>query len=238
MLLSLYASFRWAKWEHYIWKIAVFIILVSFCSATFGHRFAVVFLGPIPFLSFPFYAIHGEVTGPPLPPMGYGNWVPNYQIIFLTQKIYSIQPKTYEVHQVNFLNLNLGSISSGDLYSGPFSSDYITNPYLFIVPFLSFILINSVGALLGFLLSKTKTQKSKWSLVGFWGRIVLGFAIIAAGFWAASIGVVKTERNPPWGGEYVTWTFYPYREDAAVFVLFGIAWLAIMIIETLWRRNV
>lgn len=61
MLLSMYASYHWAKnrKETYIFKMTVFIILISFLPAISPLPFGIIMPFPIfvsPVLSFPFYA--------------------------------------------------------------------------------------------------------------------------------------------------------------------------------------
>jgi len=61
MLLAMYASYHWAESEHYLIKMAVFVILVSFISACLSF----VYLFDVSVLSFPFYAFVSERFVPP-----------------------------------------------------------------------------------------------------------------------------------------------------------------------------
>ena len=58
MLLSMYASYHWAKISKktYALKMVVFVFLVSYLSARFPASIILAFTFPITFLSFPFYA--------------------------------------------------------------------------------------------------------------------------------------------------------------------------------------
>lgn len=58
MLLSMYASYHWAKISQkaFDYRTLVFIIVVSLLSAVFPAYITIVFTFPFTFLSFPFYA--------------------------------------------------------------------------------------------------------------------------------------------------------------------------------------
>jgi len=58
MLLSMYASYYWARTgkKSFILGMAVSIVLISFLSAFFPVSIAIIFTFPLTFLSFPFYA--------------------------------------------------------------------------------------------------------------------------------------------------------------------------------------
>ena len=234
MLLSLYASFRWARWavdKDYVLKMSVFTVVVSLVSAFFGTGIGSFLLGPLPVLSFPFYGVWDETMGPPLPPEGYGFWMQTYQIRFLTQPFYSIRPITYSAYSVNLLTIEIGSLSGS--FIPPNSL------YSFIIPAVIFMLINLLGALLGLGLSKlVKIQETRWERISSLVPILLGIGIIGAGFLLSKLSVVETVRNPPWGGNYVSVTLYPYQMDAFVFLVFGITWLAIKVIEIIASRNI
>jgi len=242
MLLSFYASFRWARSEHYVLKMTVFIIVASFFSAVIGSSFAWILFGPLPFLSFPFYAIRDEMHGSPVPPEGWSFWIPTYRIRFLTAEVSSLKAHDFVEHvggsgwsyqllgyNVTFVNMEIGYIDKESLGSYPLT-----------FPFLFFLLVNVAGALLGFWISKIHMfQKSEWewTSMGFLSRVALGLVLIGVGIWLSTFGVATTVRIPPWTGDYVTTTIYPYQEDALVFVIFGITWLAIILLEFAWESN-
>lgn len=212
-------------------KIASLIILVSFFSAYVGIGIGSLLFGPLPLLSFPFYAIQDEMHGSPIPPEGYSWWIPTYRILFLTKEISNLKANdsagvgTYHLfgYHVLFLNREVGYIDGQNLGN-----------YRLTFPFLFFLLVNSVGAVFGFVMSRWKAlKKSEWRLRIFFGLVALGVIIMVAGIFLSSFGVATTIRNPPWTGDYYTVTLYPYREDAFAFVMFGITWLAIIILDAL-----
>ena len=239
MLLSLYASYRMAKGKHYIVKIATLIILISFFSAFFGVCIGWFLLGPLPILSFPFYAIQDEMHGAPTPPEGYSFWIHTYRIHFLTAELSNLKANdsantgTYHLfgYHVLFLNHEIGYINT------PYSFGYPLS-YTLSFPFAFFLLVNTAGAIIGYAMSNWKTlNKSKWKLIAFFGQITLGVLITAAGVLLSNIGVATTVRNPPWTGEYYTITLYPYHEDAGAFLIFGITWTVITILDFAWAQK-
>ena len=56
MLLSMYASYHWARGKNYVHNIGFFILLISFLSSLFPIGTLLFFTFPFPFLSFPLYA--------------------------------------------------------------------------------------------------------------------------------------------------------------------------------------
>jgi hypothetical protein len=239
MLLSLYASFRLARGKHYIVKIATLIILISFFSALFGVCMGWFLLGPLPILSFPFYAIQDEMHGAPIPPEGYSFWIHTYRIHFLTTELSTLKANdsasigTYHLYgyHILFLNHEIGYTNT------PYSTSYPLS-YTLTFPFSFFLLVNAAGAMIGYVMSKWKTlNKSQWRLKAFFGQIALGVAITAAGMYLSNIGVATTVRNPPWTGDYYTITLYPYQLDGGAFFIYGITWLVMIILEFAWTQK-
>ena len=225
MLLSLYASFRWAGTDYYVLKMASLIILVSFFSASVGVGIGSFLFGPLPVLSFPFYAIQDEMHGAPVPSEGYSYWIPTYRIHFLTAEISNLKANdsagmwTYQLfgYHVTFLNMKIWYIDQQSLGS-----------YRFTFPFLFFILVNIAGAILGYGINKLRTiQKIERDSMGLLVRVALGVAILTVGTGLSAIVV----RTGPAVGDY----YYPFGVDGSVFTIFGITWLAIAIAEFLDR---
>ena len=216
MLLSMYASYHWAKIskKDYVLRMTVFIILVSLLSAFFALPWGVFFGGVVsPVLSFPFYAIRTEVLGSPIPPEGYSYWIETYQIHFLATEILATKPDefvepTYRFlgYHIVFLNLEIGYIPRRNqgYYILPFS-------------FLFFILVNVVGTLSGYKIGRIRRIR-EWGTNKRWGLLglTLGFVFSGVGFWLSNIGIAETG----WWGYPIT--SYPYGDDAVAFFLFGI----------------
>lgn len=235
MLLSMNASYHWAKINKkaYLLRMTVFIILVSFLSA-FLASWGILYGFVTPALSFPFYAFYGEMHGSPIPPLGYSDWIPTYSIHFLTMEISSLKPQDsveyvenfgwrYQLlgYHVIFLNMEIGVIVVKYLMF-----------YALTFPLLFFIVVNIVGAILGYKMSEMH-RIQEWGTNKRWNSLglILGFVFLGIGFWLSNIGVVKTGRNPPWGEYYNEYavTLYPYRGGGIIFFLFGIIVLGIVI---------
>jgi len=79
MLLSMYASYYWARTgkKSFILWMAVSIVLISFLSAFFPLSIAIIFTFPLTFLSFPFHAYIYPIRTE-------GLWVDFLRIRFLT----------------------------------------------------------------------------------------------------------------------------------------------------------
>jgi len=217
--------------KDYFVKMSAFMVVVSLVSAFLGTGIGSFLFGPLPVLSFPFYGVWDETMGPPLPPEGYGFWIDTYQIRFLTMPVYSIHPVSYGAYSVTFLTVEVGSLNSN--FIPPNSL------YSLIIPFMIFMLANLLGALLGLGLRKLFiSQETAWWRIGFIVPIILGIGIIGAGLFLYNVNVVETVRNPPWGGDYVSVTLYPYQMDAFVFIIFGITWLVLVIAEIIANRSI
>jgi hypothetical protein len=215
------------------------IILISLFSAYFGVCIGSFILGPLPILSFPFYAIQDEMHGAPLPPDGYSFWIHTYRIHFLTAELSNLKANdsastgTYHLYGYHILFLN----QEIDYITTPYFSSYPLS-YTLSFPFAFFILVNTAGAIIGYAMSKRKTlNKSKGKPTVFFGQIALGVLITTAGILLSNIGVATTVRNPPWTGEYVAITLYPYQEDAGAFFIFGITWLVMIILDFAWTQK-
>jgi hypothetical protein len=239
MLLSAYASYRLARRKHFIAKIATLIILVSFFSAYFGVCIGWFLFGPLPILSFPFYAIQDEMHGAPVPPDGYSFWIHTYRIHFLTAELSNLKANdtastgTHHLYgyHILFLNHEIGYITTAYSSSYPLS-------YTLSFPFAFFLLVNTAGAILGYVMSSWKVlNENKRRLTLFFGKIALGILITATGILLINIGVTTSVRNPPWTGGYVTVTLHPYQEDGGVFFIFGISWLILVILDFAWTQK-
>jgi len=236
MLLSLYASFRWARTEGFFLKIGTFIFLASLLSTVVGSSLLALLFGPLPLLSFPFYQLSGERRIILPAPYNYSQRIPSYEIRFLTMEILSLVPQDpvdgsfnggwvmVQGYRVVFWGSEVGSL--------PVGSEYRSTLF-----FLFFVLVNVLGALLGFLISRAQIfQSKKWMAIGSIGRVLLGVVILGVGLWFSTLGeVVRT--GPPTGYFY---SYDPLRHlgDAFVFALFGITWLAIIVGEMVWRNIV
>lgn len=179
MLLSLYASYHWAKMgkTHYVLRMAVFIILVSFVPAISPFPFGMFMPLPIfvsPVLSFPFYSFMGSH------PIWLGElegWIRYCGIGFLTMT----STAAIDVSFMDFAGFS----------------------------FCFFLLVNVVGAKLGYEMSKIRRIR-EWGTSTYWN--LLGFVL----------GITFL------GGAFIAGSWYDGVENAALF-LFGILVLAIVI---------
>jgi len=85
MLLSMYASYHWARSEDYVRNIGFFILLISFFSAFFPLSIIIFLAFPVTFLSFPFYGTIEKLLVGGIP----GNWGYFVTLRFLTIDITS-----------------------------------------------------------------------------------------------------------------------------------------------------
>ncbi len=101
--------------------------------------------------------------------------------------------------------------------------------------FSFFLLVNFTGALLGFLMTKLPLDKiriPKWSerhTTSLFGRVFIGVAFVAAGIWFSTIG--KVILTGPVSKFYSSYNSYLYVGDVIACLIFGIVWLAIIIVE-------
>ncbi len=246
MFFSWYASFRWAGTEQYVLKIAVFTIVASLLSAQvftllFGmlgfDTFAILFwwLGGLASLSFPFYYIWGESRIPLPSPHIYSQWIPTYEIRVPPISVLQLVPQGLVERALNgeglvnvlsyrvvFLEMEIGSVPSDAAY-------VIGTVFLF------FMVVNVVGALLGFAMSKIpmdklpKIDRIKWDSIGLFLRVLFGAIFVAVGLWFSTIG--KVFLTGPVSGYYHSYNPNLYIADAFVCLVFGIVWLAIVVAE-------
>ncbi len=212
MLFPFYASFRWANKKNYVFKTVAFAVMSSLLSTVFGLNIMTVYLGPVSLLSFPLYGVYDETWIPPLTETDYGEWEDYYQMRFLGNIIYSADPVAYaHAYQVTFLSINIGSFPHRGYIPTAFLAEYFGNPWLFALPLLLLLATNSIGALTGFLTSKSSIAgKSELRQLSLLGRVVLGPALV--------IVALMLPLSP---------------FDACCFFVFGIAWLVLIVGEHL-----
>jgi len=214
MLLSFYGSFRWARKENYVLKTAALVIVSSLLSAVFGLHIISVYFGPATLLSFPLYGVWDETMGPPIAGQSYGEWIYYYRMRFLAGRFYAADPVGYESYRVTFLFIDIGSFPHRDFVFIP-SAGFFGNVYLFILPLLLFLFMNSLGALAGYLFSKSPlVQKSELRRPGFIAKVALGIILPAL---AVALPLQLF--------------------DAYAFFTFGITWLVIIVGERLMTKE-
>jgi hypothetical protein len=208
MLLSMFTSFllaRRLRGKVSVTLVAVIVELVSIFSTCdlFDLRQEYLFLyPPAPPLSFPFHTRLGLIPAnhirPPLPPD------------------YVRPPHTMLGYRFYFLSFKLGELKL----------EYHTTEdvhRLLSLVFSSFVLINLVGAILGYEMSKIRRIRewgtsTHWNLLGF----VLGMALLGC---ATIVDLSYHEVGPSYGVVY---------SDALA--MFGILVLAIVIGRILWSK--
>ncbi len=96
MLLSMYASYHWARKENYVRNMGFFLLLISFFSAFSPDLYHImfVFAFPFTFLSFPLYAHYEELWIDGI----VGDWSGFAIIRFLTIDITSIPTEAAFFH--------------------------------------------------------------------------------------------------------------------------------------------
>jgi hypothetical protein len=223
MLFSIYASFRWARKRHYVLKIGVFVIALSFfCTLALGPL--TMLFGPLPFLSFPFYGIWTERRLNLPQPYNYSDRIGCYEAYFLTAPIFQLVAQGPVIgerriqllsYRVVLLNTEIGTISPEFTHASS-------------VIFLFFILINALGAVLGFGIRRAQImQKTEWGSFGFLSRVALAIVVFSTAIWLSSIyGVHNTSR-------YYFGYDWNYTSDAYAFAMFGVAWLMTIFAEKL-----
>ncbi len=206
MLLSFYASFRWARKKNCVLKTAAFVVSCSLLSAVLGLHITIIYFGPTTLLSFPLYGVWDETMGPPIAGENFGEWTYYYQTRFLAGKFYATEPVGYESYRVTLFSIDIGSFPHRDFVIGP-GPGFFSNVYLFILPLLLLLFMNSLGALAGYLLSKSSiVQKNELRRPSFVASVALGLLLIAGAF---------------------ALPLLPF--DAYAFFAFGITWLVIIV---------
>jgi hypothetical protein len=201
MFFSVYASFRWAGTEHYLVKIAGFVLVASLLSA---HVFAFVFgfLGWDSFAlvllmvgafnpSFPFlsYNVYAESRLALPPPYNISQRLRTYEIRVPALSVLQLLPHGFVERSLNgigwvnvvhyrvvLLNTEIGTIPP-DIFSS------------IGVLFAFFLLMNLAGALLGFALTKLPLDKLAVRhrlggvSVGLLARVLIGVVFVVVGVW-------------------------------------------------------
>jgi len=227
MLFSIYASFRWARTRRYILKIGVFVVALSLLSALALGPLVMLF-GPLPFLSFPFYGwwTQGRLSLPQ--PYNYSDRIGCYEAFFLTVFIFQLVPQGSRIGSDYFgdgrgIQVVSYRVVLLDTEMGTIRPDFT---YAWSMVFLFFLLINVIGAVLGFGIRKIQIlQKTKWGQFGFLSRVALAIVVLSAGIWLPSTNALHTSKY------YVDYS--GYDGDALAFVMFGIVWLTTIILENL-----
>jgi hypothetical protein len=197
-----------------------------------GLTLLFMLLGGFLNLSFPFsYNIFDESRILLPPPYNASQWLRTYAIRVPTTSILQLVPQgpverslgdlgwvRVLSYRVVFLDIEIGSVPPDVIYAIGI-----------------FLLVNVTGALLGFLMSKLPLDKI-WILrrgeghaVSLFGRLFIGVAFVAAGIWFSTIG--KVILTGPVSRFYSSYNPYLYIGDAVACLIFGIVWLAIIIVE-------
>lgn len=237
MLLSLYASFRLSGEKHYFIKICVLILLLSFFS-TIADPY---FLGALPgflfwffhLLSFPFYSWFAERRVPLAPPYTYSQRILTHDIRFLSKEILWLIPQGPVTASGDAGYVNIASFRV-ILFSMEIGSVPPDLPHVFTALFLFLVLVNAVGALLGYQLSKVKRIKElEFVESDFLIATLIGVFILGAGILLASIEPITGPTSP----YYYDYDPYENRGQGIAFVIFGAIWLAINILSFAWIRE-
>jgi hypothetical protein len=230
MLLSTYASFRWARGKNYVQKTAVLIMIFSFLSTFFGSPISVYIAGPSPFLSFPFYQIWEERRLELASPYEYSYEVSCFDICFVTAPVFQFVPQgpvTGGGQGEGWVQVVSYRIVLFDAETGAIPSEVMG-----ITLFLFFIAVNTLGALLGFLFSKTRiAEKARLRSKAFLGLVSLGIIILAYGIWLYADGTAIL--TGPWSRYYHSYPRYlPYYFSGAIAcVIFGISWTTMILLD-------
>jgi len=227
----MYASFRWARGKNHVRKTAVLIILLSLLSTVFGSPISVYVSGPSPFLSFPFYQIWDERRLELAPPYEYSYEVSCFDICFVIAPVFQFVPQgpvTGELGQgEGWVQVNSFRVVLLDVEIGA-----IPSRVMGITLFMFFIAVNTLGALLGFLVSKTRiTEKTRLRSNAFLGSVALGIIILAYGISLYAKGT--TILTGPWSRYYHSYPSYlPYYFSGALAcVIFGISWTIMVLLD-------
>lgn len=222
MLLSFYASFRWARKDKYLQKLGVLILLMSFLSS---------FWFP---LSFPFYCKWDYHRLKLSEPYEFSQkYLYTYEIRLSAYSVFELVPQgpveggttggegwvRVTHYLVLLLTMTVASVPAG---------------FEFIMLFVFFLMTNIAGALLGRLASKEKTvPRLKGVPIRFLICVGLGIVVLGIGLWLCSGAIVTTGPSNPY---YYSYDPFIYIYDGAMFLSFGIAWLFVIIVDTA-RRN-
>lgn len=245
MFLSLYMSFRWEARENYILKITVFTIIASLISAQVGTTFfAMLGWDDLAILSimlsvlnpsFPFLScdVFSESRLALPPPYNFSQRIRNFQIRLPAMSVLQLVPQgpversngedwvNVLSYRLVFLETEIGSVP-------PDAPSVIGTLFLF------FLLVNVIGALLGFVLSRLPTEKVPIlnrvrDTMSLFLRALFGAVFLVVGIWFSTIG--KVILNSPVSRYYSSYNPYLYVGDAYACVVFGIIWLAIVVVE-------
>jgi hypothetical protein len=230
MLFSMYASFRWARAEHYAQKIAFVVLIFSSLSTVLSLPLSVAFSGPLPLVSFPFYEVWAERRLNLPPPLKYSFEVGCFDVCFVTVPVVLFVPQG----PVRALDQDEGIVDEVSFRVVLFNEEIGAIPswFLGILFFLFFSAVNALGALLGFLLSKIRvTQKTRLGAMAFLGSVALGIMVAAYGLWLYSEGIAPLTGF--WSEYYhVYYSYSPYYYFGAVAcVIFGITWSVVMLLD-------
>jgi hypothetical protein len=226
----MYASFRWARGKDYVRKTVVLVILFSFLSTVFGSPISVIISGASPFLSFPFYQIWDERRLELAPPYEFSFEVSCFDICFVTVPVFQFVPQgpvtgmgqgegwvQVDSFRVVLLDVEIGAIPSG---------------VMGIMLFMFFIAVNTLGALLGFLASKTRIiEKARLRSNAFLVLVALGIITLAYGISLYATGT--TVLTGPWSRYYHSYPLYlPYYYSGALAcIIFGISWTTMILLD-------
>jgi len=221
----MYASFRWARGKNYVLKTAVLILLLSFFSAFSVLMYFFAFLlGPLPFLSFPFYANWDERRIILPEPLRYSERIDCYDIRFIAAPVFQFVPQGLVVQGFGAVQIVSYRVVLLDMEIGAVPSEF-----LWITLLLFFTMVNTVGALLGFLMRKISfIEKTDWGSTGFWGRVAFGVLVWIFGIWLFTIAGQFIQTGSRYYSDQGP-NFY--FSGAVISVIFGISWLIAMIAE-------
>lgn len=229
----MYASFRWARGRNYVQKTAALIMIFSLLSTVLGLSsiFSIWLFGPLPILSFPFYEVWAERRLELPQPFEYSYEVDCYDICLATAPVFLFVPQGPVIaglgHEEGVVQVVSYRIVLLDMEIGAIPSAFVFFPI-----FLFFIAVNTLGALLGFLISKIRfIQKSRPGSMAFWTPVVLGIIILAYGIWLYTKGT--TVLTSPWSRYYHSYSRYSihYLGGALACVVFGISWVIMTLLD-------
>jgi hypothetical protein len=231
----MYASFRWARGNNYALKIAALILTLSFFSAfSVLMLFFNFFLGPLPFLSFPFNAQWDERRIILPQPFTYSDRIDCYDILFVAVPVFQFVPQGPVVHSIS-AEEGMVQVVSYRVVLLDMEIGAINSEFLMITLLLFFIAVNTIGALLGFLISKIPIiENIEWGSTGFWGRVAFGVVVLMIGMWLFTMAGQSIQTSP--SRYYSDQGPNLYFSGAVASVIFGISWLIAMIAERRLRQ--